>query len=62
MAKNKNYPITLDPIVYEALKAIAAAQGKTIKEVVRSGIGLYIADNIRYLSIERKTSSESQEN
>ncbi len=61
MAKNKNYPITLDPRVYEAIKAIAAAQGKTIKEVVRAGIGLYIADNIRYLSIERKGSDEIQD-
>ena len=52
---NKTYPLTLDSLVYEALKEIAESQGKTMKEVLRASIGLYIADNIRYLSITRKS-------
>ena len=43
---NKNYPLSMDPRIYEALKVIAKAKGITIKQVLVNAIGLYIADNI----------------
>ncbi|MBM74838.1 MAG: hypothetical protein CMK59_05520 [Proteobacteria bacterium] len=43
---NKNYPLALDPRIYEALKQIAKAKGTTIKQILVNAIGLYIADNI----------------
>ena len=52
---NKTYPLTLDSRVYEALKEIAKAQGKTMKEILRDSIGLYIAANISYLKITRRS-------
>ena len=59
---NKTYPLILDSRVYDILKDVAAAKGITMKQVIRSALALYIADNIMSLSItskeEKKTTTE----
>jgi len=56
---NKNYPLSMDPRIYEALKVIAKAKGITIKQVLVNAIGLYIADNIILLFPEEKNTSHN---
>ena len=43
--KLKTYPMSMDPDVYKLVRAIAEAQGITMKEVFRVSMGLYIAHN-----------------
>lgn len=49
--RSKCYPIQLDRRVYAAFKAIAQIKGITMKEAIRSALGLYISDNIYQLDI-----------
>ena len=46
----KSYPLKIDSQVYEALVYICKQKGITIKDGLRSAIGLLIADNIYLLS------------
>ena len=48
--KAKSYPLKIDSQVYEALVYICKQKGITIKDGLRSAIGLLIADNIYLLS------------
>ena len=49
--RSKCYPIQLDKRIYAAFKAIAQIKGITMKEAIRSALGLYISDNIYQLDI-----------
>jgi len=51
MSKSKCYPLQLDRRVYAAFKSIAQIKGITMKEAIRSALGLYISDNIYQLDI-----------
>ncbi len=51
--RNKTYPLSMDPEIYNAFRSIAKAQDLTMKEVLRVSLGLYIAHNVHALSIKK---------
>ena len=68
MSDNQNskvYPLKMDSNVYLALQKLCKAKGITVKEGLRTAIGLFLADNINLLvhdfeEIEKAPTNESR--
>lgn len=61
MENNRSYPLNMHREVYQAFKQIAAMKGLTMKDAIKSALGLYIADNINIITINPKESANDKD-